>query len=140
MIKDIQISSEVLHPQDCIDFVRSDKAGGHVIFIGTVRDKTSGKDVILLEFESYESMALKEMAKIVDEVKAKWPGIIKMSVHHRVGKLEIGDIPVIIGASSAHRKQAFEACEYAIDRLKQTVPIWKKEVFKDGEVWVAAHP
>jgi molybdopterin synthase catalytic subunit len=84
-------------------------------------------------------MALKEMQKIVDSAKEKWP-IQEMAIHHRVGKLQIGEIPVVIAVATAHRKQGFEACEYAIDSLKQTVPIWKKEIFEDGEQWVSAHP
>ena len=140
MNKDIQILSSALKTRDCIDFVRSHAAGGHVIFIGTVRNHTKGKKVVNLNFECYEPMAIKEMHKICDDIAIKWPNILSISMHHRSGKLEVGEIPVIIAASSAHRKSAFAACEYAIDQLKKTVPIWKKEIFEDGEVWVAAHP
>ena len=140
MKTDIQISESDIYANSCIDFVQSDEAGGHVIFIGTVRNHTKGKKVIRLEFESYEPMAIKEITKITKEIESRWPQILSVSIHHRVGNLEIGEIPVIIAVSSAHRKKAFEACEYAIDRLKEKVPIWKKEIFEDGEVWVAAHP
>jgi len=140
MKTDILISDSTIHAQTCIDFVQNNMAGGHVVFIGTVRNHTSEKKVIRLEFESYQPMAIKEMTKITEEINAKWSEIISISIHHRVGKLEVGEIPVIIAVSAAHRKKAFEACEYAIDRLKKTVPIWKKEIFEDGEVWVAAHP
>jgi len=140
MKKDIQILATSLNTQECINFVQNKEAGGHVVFIGTVRNHTKGKTVVRLDFESYEPMALKEMDKICNRIHEKWPNILAISIHHRVGQLEIGEIPVIIAVSSAHRKIAFEACEFAIDTLKETVPIWKKEIFEDGEIWVAAHP
>ena len=117
----------------------SPEAGGIDVFIGTVRNKTAGKNVVRLEFEAYEKMAISEMQKIADEACTKWP-LLKMLIHHRVGILQVGEVPVIIAISSAHRAATFEACQWAIDTLKQTVPIWKKEVFDDGEQWVAAHP
>ncbi len=115
------------------------EAGGIDVFIGTVRNMTKGKKVVRLEFEAYETMALKEMNKIAEDICAKWP-VHKILIHHRTGALEVGAIPVIIVVSAAHRAVAFDACRYAIDTLKGTVPIWKKEVFEDGESWVAAHP
>ena len=84
-------------------------------------------------------MAIREMEKIAHAAKDKWP-LEKVTIAHRVGDLKIGDIPVIIGVAAAHRDAAFEACRFCIDTLKETVPIWKKEIFADGEVWVAAHP
>jgi len=117
----------------------SPQSGGIDVFIGTVRDATKGKTVIQLEFEAYEPMALKEMQKIAEQAFEKWP-VQKLLVHHRTGVLKVGGVPVIIAVSCAHRDAAFEACRYIIDTLKQTVPIWKKEIFEDGEVWVAAHP
>ena len=133
------ISSEPLDIQSCTDWVMSPEAGGIDVFIGTVRNKTEGKNVVRLEFEAYEKMAINEMQKIANEACTKWP-LLKMLIHHRVGILQVGEIPVIIAVSSAHRAATFEACQWAIDTLKQTVPIWKKEVFEDGEQWVAAHP
>ncbi len=109
------------------------------MFIGTVRNTTKGKAVVRLEFEAYESMALKEMQKIADKAHANWK-LQRVLIHHRTGVLHIGEIPVIIDVSSAHRAAAFEACRFIIDTLKETVPIWKKEIFEDGEDWVAAHP
>ncbi len=117
----------------------SPQSGGIDVFIGTVRDATKGKQVIRLEFEAYKRMAIKEMEKLAEQAFSKWP-VQKILIHHRVGILQIGEIPVIIAVSAAHRDAAFEACRYLIDTLKQTVPIWKKEIFEDGEVWVAAHP
>jgi len=109
------------------------------VFIGTVRNITKGKTVLRLEFEAYEKMAITEMEKIAAQSLAKWP-LQKLLIHHRTGALAVGEVPVIIAVSAAHRDAAFEACRYVIDTLKQTVPIWKKEIFEDGEVWVAAHP
>ncbi len=135
----VKITSEKLNLQDCTNFVEDDACGGIVTFIGTVRNLTKNKTVILLDFSGYEPMAVKEMQKIADKALEKFK-IHKIAIHHAVGKLEIGAIPVIIAVSSAHRKAAFEACEFAIDTLKDTVPIWKKEHFEDGEVWVNSHP
>ena len=109
------------------------------MFIGTVRDHTKGKTVLWLEFEAYESMAIMEMQKIVASATEQWP-LHRLVLHHRTGRLEVGEVPVVIAVSAAHRDAAFAACLYIIDTLKQTVPIWKKEFFEDGEVWVAAHP
>jgi molybdopterin synthase catalytic subunit len=136
---DIQISDKQLNIQSCIDWVMDAQCGGIDVFIGTVRSTTKGKQVLMLEFEAYESMALSEMEKIATEAAAKWP-VHRVLIHHRTGSLKIGEIPVIIAISAAHRDAAFDACRYAIDTLKKTVPIWKREVFEDGEVWVAAHP
>ena len=115
------------------------QCGGIDVFIGTVRASTKEKKVVRLEFEAYENMAMNEMRKIADEVLQKF-SVQKILIHHRTGILQVGDVPVVIVVAAAHRVAAFDACRYAIDTLKQTVPIWKKEVFEDGEEWVAAHP
>jgi len=117
----------------------SPESGGIDVFIGTVRNATKGKKVIRLEFESYEPMAIAEMEKIAKQAFENWP-VQKILIHHRTGILEVGEVPVLIAVSAAHRAAAFDTCRYIIDTLKQTVPIWKKEFFEDGEVWVAAHP
>ncbi|MDO3625265.1 molybdenum cofactor biosynthesis protein MoaE [Mucilaginibacter sp. BT774] len=139
MNNQIKISDQPLNIQSCIDWVMTPQSGGINIFIGTVRNATKGKIVMRLEFEAYEAMALKEMHKIAEKAFSKWP-VQKLLIHHRIGVLKVGEVPVIIGVSCAHRDAAFEACRYIIDTLKETVPIWKKEIFEDGEVWVAAHP
>jgi molybdopterin synthase catalytic subunit len=136
---DVKISDKTLDIQSCIDWVSTPECGGIDVFIGTVRNATKGREVTRLEFEAYESMAINEMKKIAEQVLAKWP-VQRIAIHHRVGVLNIGEIPVVIAVSAAHRDAAFGACRYAIDTLKETVPIWKKEVFDDGEVWVGAHP
>ncbi len=136
---DIQLLDRPLSPLTCTEYVYSPDAGGIVTFTGTVRNHTADRSVRHLEFESYEPMAIKEMRKIAETILRRWPAR-KVSFHHRLGTLGIGDLAVVIAVSCPHRREAFEACQYAIDTLKQTVPIWKKEVFEDGEVWVAAHP
>lgn len=136
---DIKVLEDALSVHDCVNAVKHDGAGGIDIFIGTVRNQTKGKKVVRLDFESFMPMAEKEMRKIAQHVVARWDAF-HVAIHHRVGSLSIGEIPVVIAVSTPHRKAAFEACQYAIDTLKETVPIWKKEVFEDGEIWVAAHP
>jgi len=136
---DIHISSTALDIPACINRIMSPESGGIDVFIGTVRKLTDGKKVIRLEYEAYESMALKEMDKIATDAMNRWP-IENILIHHRVGILNINEAAVVIAVAAPHREAAFEACRYAIDTLKKTVPIWKKEVFEDGEMWVAAHP
>ncbi len=136
---EIKILSEPLLVDACSKKVQDPAAGGINIFVGTVRNQTKGKAVLRLEFEAYESMAISEMNKIANTMQEKWD-CFHICIHHRVGVLNIQDIAVVIAVSCAHRKASFEACQYAIDTLKQTVPIWKKEIFEDGEEWVSAHP
>ncbi|MGK0412071.1 MAG: molybdopterin synthase catalytic subunit [Polaribacter sp.] len=135
----IKITSEKLDLQECYHFVEDDACGGISVFIGTVRNDTQGKKVTQLDFSTYKPMAIKEMQKIADLALEQFD-IKKIAIHHAEGMLKIGAIPVIISASAKHRKAAFLACEFAIDTLKTTVPIWKKEHFSDGEIWVNAHP
>jgi molybdopterin synthase catalytic subunit len=135
----IKITSEKLDLQECYRFVEDDSCGGISAFIGNVRNDTQGKEVTQLDFSTYKPMAIKEMQKIADLILEKFD-VKKIAIHHAEGVLRIREIPVIIAVSSKHRKAAFEACEFAIDTLKERVPIWKKEYFSDGEVWVNAHP
>lgn len=133
------ISASPLDVMACIAAVSVPEAGGIDVFIGTVRNATKGRAVLRLEFEAYEKMALSEMRKIAEDAATRWP-LYRISIRHRTGVLEVGEIPVIIAVSAAHRDAAFDGCRYIIDTLKQTVPIWKKEILTDGEVWVSAHP
>ena len=135
----VKITSERLNLQSCYDFVQDPSCGGIALFVGTVRNQTQDKEVTLLDFSTYQAMALKEMQKIADKALADFE-ILKIAIHHAEGKLKIGDIPVIIAVSAPHRKASFAACQFAIDTLKETVPIWKKEHFVDGEVWVNTTP
>lgn len=139
MSVNLKITPAPLNFQECLDQVATPQSGGIDVFIGTVRNVTAGKEVVRLEFEAYEPMAIREMQKIANTAVDRWP-LHAVAVHHRVGLLEVGETAVIIAVSAAHRDAAFEACRYIIDTLKQTVPIWKKEIFHDGEVWVSAHP
>jgi len=109
--------------------------GAICTFQGVVRDNNLGRAVAHLEYEAFPEMALPAMRRIADEVAARWPGA-RAAIVHRTGRLEIGEASVVIAVSSPHRAAAFEACRYAIDTLKTTVPIWKKEVWEGGEAWV----
>jgi molybdopterin synthase catalytic subunit/molybdopterin converting factor small subunit len=111
------------------------ESGAVVVFDGVARNHTKGRRTRFLEYEGYEAMALKTMAQIIAEVHEQWP-INRVGIIHRLGRIDISESSVVIVVTSAHRRVAFEACQYAIDRLKKIVPIWKKEYFEDGEVWV----
>ena len=113
------------------------RTGAVVTFAGVVRAISGGKEVAYLEYEAYQEMAVAKMRQIADESRARWPDIVDIAIVQRIGRLEVGDVAVVIAVSSGHRDQGcFEACRYAIDRLKQIVPIWKKEVGPGGEEWV----
>jgi molybdopterin synthase catalytic subunit len=124
---------------EVIAAVRSHARGGLVTFTGVVRDVSKGKRIVKLEYEAYAPMAERKLAQLADEARARWPDV-RVAVVHRVGVLLPGDEAVIIAAAAPHRKEAFLACEHLIDRLKQDVPIWKKEFAEDGEVWVGLGP
>jgi MoaE-MoaD fusion protein len=111
-------------------------AGGIVIFSGVVRNETGGRGVKFLEYEAHVPMAEAKMREIGGAIRARWPGVKRVAMFHRLGRLDIGESSVLIAVSAAHRGEAFAACQYAIDTLKTTVPVWKKEHFGDGEVWV----
>lgn len=136
---DIRLTAQDLSVDDCLHFAGDEQVGGLAIFVGTVRRQSAGRQVLRLEFEAYEPMALAEMQKIATTTLEQF-AILRIAIHHRIGILSVGEIPVVIAVGAAHRDAAFEACRYAIDTLKQTVPIWKKEIFEDGAIWVSAHP
>ena len=137
--KNIKILADPLSIDATYQFVLDDACGGNCLFVGTVRNKNKGKDVTHLDFETYTPMAIKEMDKIADQILDKFD-VKKIAIHHRSGYVGITDIAVIIAVSSPHRADAFDACKYAIDTLKETVPIWKKEHLEDGSYWVGARP
>ena len=135
----VEITENKIDVAKVINSVNHPEAGGIDVFIGTTRKSTSNKIVIELEFESHISMAIKELEKIEESAKNQWD--IKLAaISHRIGIVPIGEEAVVIAVACPHRKDAFEACRFIIDTLKQSVPIWKKEKFEDGDVWVAAHP
>lgn len=135
----IHLTAEPLDPTALIAAVQSPEAGAVDVFIGTVRQQTDTRAVLRLEFEAYGPMAVQEMDKIARQVRGRWPGAV-VAIHHRTGTLLPGEVAVVIAVATAHRAAAFAGCRFAIDQLKETVPIWKREVFADGAVWVAAHP
>lgn len=120
-------------------YLETEEAGAVNLFVGTVRNHSKGKNVLKLEFEAYEPMAIKELEKIALTAQQKWP-LYKVVILHALGAKQPGEAVVITGVSSAHRKASFEACQFLIDELKKTVPIWKKEYYEDNSVWVNAHP
>jgi molybdopterin synthase catalytic subunit len=115
--------------------VRTDADGAVIVFRGVARRQSRGREVVHLEYEAYPEMAEKVMAEIGEEMKSRWP-ITKVAIVHRTGVLEIGQASVVIAVSAPHRGEAFAASQYAIDRLKRVVPIWKKEVWSDGSQWI----
>ncbi len=133
------ISERPLEESEAVARVKGPGMGGIVSFVGAVRDHARGRSIRHLEYEAYPEMALREMEKISEEAARRWPGT-RVAIGHRAGHLEVGEIAVVIAAAAPHRGEAFEACRFAIDTLKQTVPIWKKEVATDGEYWVDDRP
>ncbi len=129
----VAIVKEPLSAAKMYDLVTDPLSGAVVLFSGTVREMTKGRQTLFLEYEAYEEMALAKMQEIIERCKQKWP-INKMAMWHRIGHLDISEISVLIGISTAHRTDAYAASRYAIDTLKQIVPIWKKEFYQDGEV------
>lgn len=109
--------------------------GAIVSFLGTVRSENAGRRVLRLEYEAYEPLALCVFQRIAGEVRESWPSV-DMALHHRIGSLVVGDVSVVIVTASPHRAQAFAACSYVIERVKQIAPIWKHEYFEDGDVWI----
>lgn len=134
-----RVQDAPLSLQEVVDAVSRVSQGGLVTFTGVVRDHSKGKKVTRLEYEAYAPMAEKKLAEIAAEARAQWPGT-EVAVVHRVGVLAPGELAVVIAVSAPHRKEAFRACEHVIDRLKEDVPIWKKEFAEDGEVWVGLGP
>lgn len=131
----IQITHDLIAPARLLAAVEDDASGGAVLFLGCVRDHANGQKVVALEYEAYEPMALRQMERIKDEVCKRWP-VRAFALVHRLGYMKVGEISVAIAVSCAHRGEAFEACRFAIDTLKHTVPIWKKEYRPDGSFWV----
>ena len=130
-----EIVNEPIQIEQVQQKVAHRNAGAITLFVGTVREMTNGKKTIHLEYEAYKPMAIIIFQKIAEEIIAKWPNT-KLAITHRIGTLQISDIAVVVAVSSPHRKAAFEANEYAMERIKQIVPIWKKEIWEDGTAWI----
>lgn len=131
----IQITTEAIDLGALEAAVARPGAGALCSFQGLVRDHNIGREVLYLEYEAFAEMALAAMRQIAEEARERWPEA-RIALVHRIGRLEIGEASVAIAVSSPHRAESFEACRWAIDTLKTTVPIWKKEVFAGGEAWV----
>jgi len=131
----IRIGEDPLDLNELLEAIESPLSGAITLFDGRVRNHSNGRQVLYLEYEAYEALAKSEMEAIRQEALDKWP-VEKVAMFHRVGKVGIGESSVLIAVSSAHRGQAFLACQFIIDELKKRVPIWKKEFFADGEIWV----
>lgn len=135
----IKITEKAIDVQKVIDTASSLGAGAVNVFVGTVRNTAHGKNVLWLEYEAYEAMAVAEIKKIIEAASQRW-GLLGWAVSHRIGTLKPGEVSVVIAVSTPHRKDSFEACQFIINNLKEKAPIWKKEVFEDGEEWISANP
>jgi molybdopterin synthase catalytic subunit len=133
----IEITEKKIDVAVLLESVLVPEAGGIDIFLGTTRNHSGGKKVVRLEYEAYAPMAVKIIGQIENEIRARW-NIHKISVMHRIGVVPLEEASVGIAVSASHRNDAFEACRYAIDQLKKSAPIWKKEIFENGEAWVEA--
>jgi molybdopterin synthase catalytic subunit len=131
----IRLQSEPIDYHALIEQVRTPSCGGVVLFLGTVRELTEGRRTIALDYEAYPGMAEKKLAEIEAETRSRWP-VGEIALIHRLGHLELGDVSVAVAVSCPHRHQAFDAARFAIDRLKEIVPIWKKEVWVGGGEWI----
>lgn len=130
-----RVIRKAINLQELVEFVTDPEAGAIVTFIGTTRNNNEGRKVIGLNYEAYPEMAEKELARLGEEAKRRWK-IQRMAIVHRIGPVQITESSVAIAVSSAHRQDAFDACRFAIEEIKRTVPIWKKEVYEGGEVWI----
>jgi molybdopterin converting factor subunit 1 len=133
----ILVTTAPLDPADYIELVRTGSSGAVATFLGTTRNENDGRTVTLLQYEGYRPMADKMLAKVADEMTRRWE-LGGVAIGHRLGRVDVGEISLVVAASAAHRAAAFEAVEYAVDRIKQIVPIWKKEHFEGGEVWIGS--
>lgn len=133
-----ELTDQPLDPAPLVAAVRRDESGAVALFYGVVRNENLGRNVEYLEYDAYPEMAIKKMKQVATEVAAKYP-ITGIGVLHRTGRLEIGETSLLVAVSSAHRAAAFDACHYAVDRIKQIVPVWKKEVWEDGSEWIEGH-
>jgi molybdopterin synthase catalytic subunit len=130
-----RVTDQPIDLSELVRYVTDPEAGAIATFIGTTRNNNEGRKVIALDYEAYPEMAEKELARIGADANKQWP-LCRMAIVHRLGPVQIGEASVMIAVSSAHRDAAFAASRFAIEEIKKTVPIWKKEVFDGGEVWI----
>ncbi|MGI4870376.1 MAG: molybdenum cofactor biosynthesis protein MoaE [Janthinobacterium lividum] len=136
----INLTDQPINVAAVLQAAESPEAGAVNAFIGTVRNRSDGRRVVRLHYEAYAPMALHQLTRVAEMAQEKWPMLRQVAVTHRYGTLEIGDVAVVVAVSTPHRADSFAACQFIIDTLKEVVPIWKKEEYEDGTVWVAAHP
>ena len=135
-----RISRKPIDPAKALESVMDEDAGGIVLFVGTIRNQTKGKEVKGLEYEVYRPMAELQIARLEEEIRKRWP-VKSIRLIHREGRLKVGEVSVVVAVSAMHREEAFEAARYAIDRIKESFPIWKREKFKGGRyAWVKGTP
>lgn len=130
-----EVTRDPLDAARLVEHVRKDEAGAVALFYGVVRDNSRGRRVLYLEYDAYPEMATKVMRQIAEEIMARWP-VTGIAIQHRTGRLEIGETSLLVAVSSPHRREAFAACHALVDRFKEVVPIWKKEVWEGGETWI----
>ena len=131
----IEVTQLELIPQEIVDRLKKDKYGAVVTFLGIVRDFDDGRRLVFLEYEAFKDMAEKKLSEIAETIKERWL-LDDVALFHRIGRLQVGDISLVAAVAAPHRKEAFEACHYAVETLKEVVPIWKKEVWEGGSSWV----
>lgn len=130
-----EVTPRPLEPQRLIDHVRRDESGAVALFLGVVRNNSQGRRVLYLEYDAYPEMAAQVMRRISEEALARWP-LSDVAIQHRIGRLEIGEISLLVAVASPHRQEAFAACHHIVERIKEILPVWKKEVWQGGEVWI----
>jgi molybdopterin synthase catalytic subunit len=132
-----EVTRDPITAQDLEVGLVHDDVGAVVTFLGVVRGNSKGKKVLRLEYDAYEEMAVKTLRQIGDEIRQRWD-VEDVAIRHRIGPMEIGETSLVVVVAAAHRAEAFSSARYAVDRIKEIVPVWKKEFFEDGEVWVGA--
>jgi len=135
----IEITTEPLAPEPFLQHVRRDDSGAVALFLGVVRNESLGRRVLYLEYDAYPEMAERKLQEVAGEAQARWP-ITDVAIAHRTGRLEVGETSLLVAVSSPHRHDAFAACHHIVNRIKEIVPIWKKEVWEDGEAWIEGEP
>ena len=134
-----EVTRQALDPQRLMDHVRKDESGAVALFLGVVRNNSMGRPVLYLEYDAYSEMAEKVMGQIAQEAVARWP-LSDVAIQHRIGRLEIGETSLLVAVASPHRQEAFQACHHIVERIKEILPVWKKEVWEGGEVWIEGEP
>ena len=131
----IEITKNPILPELAVDLVKTDSSGCVVAYVGLIREVSRGKQVLSVEYEDVGRKAKGRLREIADDIKRKWP-VNNVAIYHRVGKLNVGDVNLVVAVAAAHRREGFDACQYAIDQFKEKLPTHKKETYQDGSVWV----